>query len=120
MSQFARHGYHEQYAYGTTGYEQGKVYHACTKVRRGMQAGGCVFLEKQVKCRQGRTCQQEIFGDMEEISFSEADQRPVAKEHHEEDIDPLGECQQESDGEHGYRAGHDGRSHHGKTHPSGQ
>lgn len=100
--------------------DEQRVEHA----RRGLGAlsgvAADVFAEKEVECRHHAACQQVILGDAEEIYFRKADQRPVAEEHGQHEVDPLREGQHQGDGEHGYRAGHHGRGDHREGAPQRQ
>lgn len=39
-----------------------------------------ILAEKEIKCRNGGTGQKEVFGDIEEIGFRQAYQRPMTEE----------------------------------------
>ena len=52
---------------------------------------GDVFAEKEVERRHGRSGQQEVFGNTEEVDLRQPDQRPVAEEQYEEDVDAVRE-----------------------------
>ena len=73
---------------------------------------GDVFAEKEVERRHGRSGQQEVFGNAEEVDLRQPDQRPVAEEQHEEDVDTVREGQHQTDGEDRHRAGHHRRGDH--------
>ena len=95
---------------------QEPVHEACAQFRFLVQVLGYVILEEQVDGRYGGACQQQVFGNLLHIHFGEGDERPVAEEEDNEQIDFARERQQQSDGKCGYRAGHYCGRHHRELH----
>lgn len=71
-----------------------------------------IFAEEDVECRHDAACQEVVLGDAEEVDLREPDQRPVAEEHGQHDVDPLRKGQHQPDGEYGDRTRHHGRGDH--------
>ena len=82
--------------------------------RRPVGVASDILPKEDVECRYGTARQQVVFGYAEEVDFRQSDQRPVAEEHGQHDIDLLREGEHQSNGENRHRTGHDGRGHHGE------
>ena len=79
-----------------------------------------IFAEEDVECRHDAACQEVVLGDAEEVDLREPDQRPVAEEHGQHDVDPLRKGQHQPDGEYGDRTRHHGRGDHRERTPQRQ
>lgn len=86
--------------------EKGYAQYARRHFRWGEGFALEVFAEEDVERGHGAKCQQVVFGNAVEIDFRYAYQCPVAKEHGKDNIDPLGKCQDYSDGEYCHGARH--------------
>ena len=98
----------EQYPDHYTDEDKEPVHEPCTQLGFLVQVLFKVVLEEQIDGRHGGACQQEVFGNLVDVDFGKGDERPVAKEQNDEQVDPARESQQQPDGENCYRAGHHG------------
>ena len=71
-----------------------------------------VFAEEEVQRRDDAACQQVILRNAEEVDLRKSDQRPVAEEHRQHDVDSLRKGQHQPDREDRHRAGHHRRGDH--------
>lgn len=64
-----------------------------------------VFAEEEVQRRDDAACQQVILRNAEEVDLRKSDQRPVAEEHRQHDVDSLRKGQHQPDRECGHTIG---------------
>lgn len=116
FSYFLEEGDTQEYPDDDANQNQKPIHEACARFRFFMQVLGYIVLEEQIDGGYGGACQQQVFGYLVHIYFGKGYERPMAEEKDDEQIDFARECQQQSDGKGGYRAGHHRCRHHRELH----